>query len=120
MPSQARVAPPKTVRPCWCLSALCWAHSIECARPKAAQQILDIPQCCVRSTLPPDWANMRSLTGLIANSNQLSGPLPDAWGANGSFPELGTANLVLYLGPWVMPCSRPFIGRPAHVGQSIV
>ena len=41
---------------------------------------------------------MPSLLGLIANSNQLSGPLPDAWGANGSFPELGTANLVLHLG----------------------
>ena len=41
---------------------------------------------------------MAELRTLMVNLNQLSGPLPDAWGANGSFASLAAANLVLHLG----------------------
>ena len=47
---------------------------------------------------------MSALGMLAVNSNQLDGPLPDAWGANGSFSSLLLANLVLHLRILGMPC----------------
>ena len=52
----------------------------------------------VCSSLPAAWEDMQALSVLEVNSNQLKGPLPDAWGANGSLPSLHTMNLVR---PWV-------------------
>jgi len=48
---------------------------------------------CCRS-LPPSWANMTNLSALWLERNQLSGSLPDAWGANSSFPKLQFLRLV--------------------------
>ena len=62
-----------------------------------------VSSCCVRSTLPPVWAEMPALLSVMVNSNGLSGSLPDAWGANGSFRSLQYMNLVLHLGFLYMP-----------------
>ena len=48
-------------------------------------------------TLPPVWGNAQQLVYLGLNSNRLQGLLPDAWGANNSFPALSTLNLVMGL-----------------------
>jgi len=48
---------------------------------------------CCRS-LPPSWAQMTNLSTLLLEGNQLSGSLPDAWGANNSFASLATLSLV--------------------------
>lgn len=46
-----------------------------------------------RRTLPPQWAGWQSIRQLYLQGNQLSGPLPDAWGGR-TFPALTTLNVV--------------------------
>ena len=50
-----------------------------------------------RRTLPQQWAGWQSIQGLDLAQNQLSGPLPDAWGKS-TFPMLNELNLVC--APW--------------------
>lgn len=51
-------------------------------------------------TLPGRWARWQSIQAITLHTNQLSGPLPDAWGNGTSFPAMTGLNLVwnaLYL-----------------------
>lgn len=50
---------------------------------------------------------MPALVNLVLNSNQLTGPLPDEWGAGGSFTSLEFANLVPHVGFPKMSCIFP-------------
>ena len=54
---------------------------------------LSTKNVCCRS-LPPSWAQMTNLSMLWLDRNQLNGSLPDAWGANNSFPRLESLRLV--------------------------
>ncbi len=59
-----------------------------------ASELTTYDVCC--RSLPPSWAQMTNLTTLSLERNQLSGSLPDAWGANNSFPSLRSLSLVRY------------------------
>lgn len=64
------------------------------ARARRAAADADPTLTILRRTLPPALARMPRLYGLLLHGNVLTGTLPDAWGANGSFPSLTGLALV--------------------------
>ena len=83
--------------------------------PGYLDSIAQVTRCAVRSTLPPAWAQMPALLEAYINLNRLSGTLPDAWGANGSFPSLVAVNLMQDLGfPGMLCLGVPQVKEMLH------